>query len=326
MARDTQYWADRRQELLDQLEQDEARLNKRLTEIYRAEAAKLEREIASYYQKYGLKETVEYRQLLQVLSEEDFLLLMQKMNEFAKKYPQYEHLMPIRESIYKLDRLEGLQYSIWLQQLEIGAIEQQEFDAHLELQAQRAANLAADQMGLGTNFYAINSAIVRAAVGVKWSQGKNYSDRIWDNKAKLATYLSDDIAKGFARGLRYRDMAQMIVERFAGVSLRDAMRLVYTEGTFVFNEAQAQVHEQEYEFYCISTITDSKTCEVCKGVESVQKVEPMKFSERQPGANFPPIHPRCRCTYLVVVPNEDEWLEAFVERHKGEYENEGVVF
>ena len=42
------------------------------------------------------------------------------MDEFEKKYPEYADLMPIRESIYKLNRLEGLQQSIRLQQRELG--------------------------------------------------------------------------------------------------------------------------------------------------------------------------------------------------------------
>ena len=43
------------------------------------------------------------------------MLLIQRMDEFEKKYPEYADLMPIRESIYKLNRLEGLQQSIRLQ-------------------------------------------------------------------------------------------------------------------------------------------------------------------------------------------------------------------
>ena len=201
--------------------------------------------------------------------------------------------MPIRESIYRLDRLEGLQYSIWLQQMEIGAIEQSELTAHFESYAQRSANLAAEELGFGSNFYAINSQVVTATVGAAWAQGENFSARIWGNRQKLAAYLSDDLAKGFARGMKYEDMAKMLMDRFDGVSKRDAMRLIYTEGTFIFNEAQAQVHEQQFEYYQLSTITDPKTCSVCKGVERAQRAEPMAFRDRKPGVNFPPIHPNC---------------------------------
>lgn len=287
------YWQDRRFQLLNQMEADEKKLNDRLAKIYEQQEALLKREIAAYYAQYGENNVIEYRRLLADLSADDRKLLMERMEEFAAKYPQYAHLLPVRESIYRLDRLEGLQYSIWLQQMEIGAIEQSELTAHFESYAQRAANLAAEELGFGSNFYAINSGVITATVGVAWSQGKDFSERIWENRDKLAAYLNDDLAKGFARGLNYEKMAKMLMERFDNVSKRDAMRLIYTEGTFLFNEAQAQVHEQQFEFYQLSTITDPKTCEVCKGVEQAQKAEPMAFKDRKPGVNFPPMHPNC---------------------------------
>lgn len=67
----------------------------------------------------------------------DCKLLMEKMDEFAEKYPQYAHIMPIRESIYKMNRLEGLQYSIRMQQIEIGAVNNEQIRAHLERNALR---------------------------------------------------------------------------------------------------------------------------------------------------------------------------------------------
>ena len=43
---------------------------------------------------------------MEALSDEDKRLLIEQMDEFAKKYPQYAHLMPVREHM-KLNRLEG---------------------------------------------------------------------------------------------------------------------------------------------------------------------------------------------------------------------------
>ena len=93
----------------------------RLLRQYEAEAAKLEREIAAYYKRYGEDNIVKYADLFKKLPDSDIMLLIQRMDEFEKKYPEYADLMPIRESIYKLNRLEGLQQSIRLQQRELGA-------------------------------------------------------------------------------------------------------------------------------------------------------------------------------------------------------------
>lgn len=313
------YWEDRRLQLLAQMERDEAALNAKLAKVYDAEEAKLRRDIAAYYAHYGEKNVIAYRNLLASLSDDDRRLLIERMDDFGRKYPQYAHLLPVRESIYELDRLEGLQYSIWLQQMEIGALEQSEFQRHLAEQARRAANLAAEELGFGGNFYSVNDAVIRATVGARWASGKNFSDRIWDDRRKLAGYLSDDLAKGFARGLEYSEMAKALTHRFSTATRSDARRLVYTEGTFVFNEAQAQVHEQEFDYYQLSTITDTKTCKVCKSIEEKQASEPVAFKDRKPGVNFPPIHANCRCSYIVAVADWDEWIERQVAKEGGDY-------
>ena len=172
MTRDADYWAARRAELLGQMESDEAALQAKLSKLYENQVVQLEREIAAYYQEYGEKNVIEYRKLMVSLSDKDKAMLIERMDEFAEKYPQYAHLMPVRESIYKLNELEGIQTSIRLQQLEIGAIEQSELDAHFRKQAQRAANLAAEELGFGSNFYGIDATVVTDTVGAAWAKGK----------------------------------------------------------------------------------------------------------------------------------------------------------
>ena len=141
------YWQRRQQQLNQQLEKDEARLKKRLSSFYDTEFRKLDRQIAAYYKQYGTDHVIEYRQLLESLPPEDKRLLIEQMDAFAEKYPQYAHLMPVRETVYKLDRLEGLQYSVRMQQLEIGAATQKEIREHLERQALRGGDAAAQAMG-----------------------------------------------------------------------------------------------------------------------------------------------------------------------------------
>ena len=142
-----EYWRERRDEFLAQLEKDESALRKRLEKVYASEAAKLDRLIAAYYAQYGEDKVIEYRRLLQSISAEDHTLLMERMDDFAKKYPQYADLMPVRESIYRLNELEAIQLQIRIQQYEIGAIEQAELQRHFSEQARRAANMAAEELG-----------------------------------------------------------------------------------------------------------------------------------------------------------------------------------
>lgn len=305
------YWDKRQQQLNSQLEKDETMLKKRLSSFYDSECRKLEKEIASYYQQYGEDNIIQYRSLMGALSEGDKRLLIERMGAFAEKYPEYEDLIPIRESIYKLNRLEGLQTSIRMQQLEIGAVNNQALRAHLEKQALRSANSIAELLGFGKNFYFVNSDIVKAAVGVAWSNGKNFSQRIWGNAEKLADYLCTDVAQAIARGDSYDRIARRMKKRFGDVSRNDMYRLIYTEGTFVINEADARGFEADFDQYQIYTIGDKKVCSICKGLEP----KTFNFKDRQPGVNFPPLHAWCRCKHAPAVTNWDAWMEDYERKH-----------
>lgn len=280
--------------MYQQLERDEQALNDKLARYYEAEGHKLEKEIAAYYQQYGTDNVIEYRRLMQSLPKADKEMLLKRMDDFAKKYPQYKHLMPIRKSIYKLDRLEGLQANIIMQQLEIGAIEEQEVRAFLERQALLAANTTAEELGWGKNFYINNHKLIQETINKGWCNGKNFSERIWGNREKLAQYLTNDFAAAIARGDSYAKCVRDIRGRFEHVSKRDATRLVKTEAVYVFTEASVAPYEGIYEEYTFRT-QSGKPCGLCKPMNGKN----FKIKDRMPGVNLPPIHANCHCSANV---------------------------
>lgn len=310
------YWQKRQQQLNNQLERDEEKLKIKLSKGYDIQQKKLEKEIASYYQTYGENNVIEYRKLMESLPLEDKQLLLQRMDEFAEKYPQYVHLMPVRESIYKLNRLEGLQTSIKMQQLEIGAIDNVELEQHLKKLAVRSASSSAEQLGFGKNFYTVNSDLISKTVNKQWADGKNFSERIWKNREKLADYLNNDFAMAIARGDSYQKCIKVLGERFAKVSRNDMYRLIYTEGTFVQNEASITQFEEDFEEYEIS-IADSRACKICKALQNKK----FRIKDRKPGVNFPPFHSWCRCSFTIAVDDWYKWMDDYAEKHNKASEN-----
>lgn len=308
------YWANRQKQLNQTAEKEESKLKKRLSKYYDSEFRKLEKQISAYYQEYGENNVIEYRKLMEALSDDDKRLLIEQMDEFAKKYPQYAHLTPVRESIYKLNRLEGLQYSVIMRQAEIAGLNNDEIASHLNRLAVKGLNYGMETLGFGKNFYSVNSDIVKKFVDVPWSNGENFSKRIWNDTQKLAQYLNQDIAQGIARGDSYDRLVRQLRQRFSSVNRRDAYRLVYTEGTYVMAESTMQPFSEDFEYYKLSPLMDEKTCPICRGL--ADKV--FKISERQPGVNFPPIHPWCRCTWEIVVGDWDKWIDDYVKKHGGD--------
>jgi len=298
MQSDT-YWSKRLQELDVSLSKDEKQLFSELSKYYEQEYAALDKEIAAYYAKYGEENVIAFRTLLLELPDADKQLLLQNMDEFAKQYPEFADLLPVRESIYKLNRLEGLQTSIVLQQLKIGAIEQSKFREHFEKQALKYANYAAEQLGFGTNFYRIDSEMLQVVIGNSWCNGKDFSERIWANREALAQTLQNEIANGLIRGEDYKTMARVLHQKFENTSQKQAERLVFTEDTYLSNEAKIRPFERNaaythYEYLCVE---DHRTCETCRALSG----QTFEISKRNAGLNFPPMHPWCRCTVMPVV-------------------------
>lgn len=296
------YWHDRKVQYDETLGKDEKRLYSKLAAYYEREAARLDKEIAAYYAKYSVNGVLSYRNLLETLPDEDKLLLIEQLDEFVKKYPAYADLVPVRESIYKLNRLEGLRQSIAMQQLHMGAYEQQQALAFFQRQALRYANGAASFLGLGSSFCRLDSDVIRTAVGNKWCDGKDFSERIWDNRKKLGNTLHTQFVNGVIRGDDYHQLARQIRTKFVKVSQKNAERLTFTEDTYLSNEAAMQVFEREaavteYEFVCTG---DAETCDICRGLSG----ERFPISQRMPGTNFPPMHPWCRCFFDPVIPEK----------------------
>lgn len=307
------YWTDRQEQLKQAMVKSEAALKKRLEKFYDAEFKRLDKEIAAYYQAYGYDNVIEYRKLLQSLSDADRTLLMERMDDFAKKYPQYANLMPVRESIYRLDRLQGLQYSVFMTEAEIAGYTNDQIQTYLTRLSQQGLNYGMEALGFGKNFYTLNSDVVRQFVDVPWCNGENFSTRIWNDTQKLAQYLNQDMAQGFARGDSYEKLVKNLRQRFGRVNRRDAYRLVFTEGTYVMGESTMQPFVDDFEYYRLSPVHDYKTCPICRSLAA----QTFEIRNRQTGVNFPPIHPWCRCTWEIVVDDWDAWIDDYVRKHGG---------
>lgn len=294
MTKNKSYWESRHvQWMNNQIDMDD-KVADRLQKGYQRTAKELEKDIASYFQKYGQDNVIEFRAMMEGLSEGDKNLLFQNMDKFAEKYPDYAHLMPVRESVYQLNRLQGLHYSTHLHLLELGAIEQDEFMKHLETTYGKRYKQVMRELGLGDSFLSINDSVMRDTIFSKWTGDENFSDRIWGNKSKLLNHLQTSYRDGLARGDNYDKLVKVIVDRF-GVGASDARRLVWTEANFVYNQSHTHAYENagvsEYE---ISAKMDSKTSNICRSLDG----EIFRFDEMEVGVNFPPFHPYCRTTFI----------------------------
>lgn len=265
-------------ELQRDLEKGEEALKKKLSRLYDSESKKLEKEIAYYFQEYGRDNVLEYRKMMQQLTKEEATMLYEDTDNFFRLHPEHVALRPVRESIYKLNRLEGLQLSIMKQQLGLSSEEAALIGDHL---LSYTISTYEGVQGL----IPFNQFDGRAAkqVGQKIINDTDFEKRLLANREKLADYLNNDIAKGIARGDSYDKLSKQICDRFDGVSRRSAYRLLYTEGTRMFNransEAFAEVGINQYR-YC--TAGDNRVCSDCKALDG----NVYDISEASEGINY----------------------------------------
>lgn len=295
------YWEERRKRLDASMAKDEKRLFAKLATYYDREAARLDREIAAYYAKYGEQDVIAYRVLLQNLSDADRQLLLERMDAFAEKYPEYAHLLPVRTSIYKLNRLEGLRQSIAMQQLEMGAQEQKQAKAFFQRMALRYANASAEYLGFGKQFYSVDHDAIQRILGNAWCNAKDFSARIWDNRQKLAQTLQTDFVNAFVRGDSYQRISRMMRQKFQNVSKSNMERLVFTEDTYLAAESSMMPFSQYYDRY-LYECADGNACAICRALQG----ESFPIRDRMPGLNFPPMHPWCRCTFTIDLDSRNK--------------------
>lgn len=155
----------------------------------------------------------------------------------------------------------------------------------------RTAFEIAKGTGVGSNLTQLDKRKVEALLKKPWAQdGKNFSDRIWDNKEKLVRELHRELAQNIIRG----ESPDKAIERLAktmNVSRNQAGTLVLTELSAISSEAQRECFKElgVREFLVVETL-DGITCETCQAMD--RKHFPL--SDFAVGETAPPFHPRCR--------------------------------
>lgn len=294
----SKYWDKRVKQWVKSQDISDRELSDRLVKYYKHTSDELQDDIARYYAKYGTDNVLEYKELLTDIRDEpdELKRLIERTDEFMNMYPEYAHLTEVRNSIYKLNRLESLNYSTQLRLMELGAIEQREIEAHLKQSYGAMYKQVAKELGLGDAFLSTNAQVVQHTIFDKWVDGKNFSDRVWDNKEKLMNQLQTRIRDGFVRGDNFESLTKVMTERL-GVGYNDARRLIWTESSYIMNQASAQPYIDSGQVeYRINAILDNKTSQICRSLHD----EVFSFEDRKVGINFPPFHPYCR-TMIVGV-------------------------
>ena len=143
-------------------------------------------------------------------------------------------------------------------------------------------------------FNTLDTEMVQQMINSIWvADGKNWSQRIWDNTDLLAATLNEELITCVAAGKKTTELKKILQERF-NVSYSRADALARTELAHI----QTQAAQKRYKDYGISEMEvwadkDERRCDVCGKLHK----------KRYPIGVQPPIpaHPRCRCCIIPVI-------------------------
>lgn len=154
--------------------------------------------------------------------------------------------------------------------------------------------------GIGTSFARVDQAGLEKVLGTKLD-GRNWSQRIWDDRSKLRQELHTTLARGFIRGDSEDRMSRDLAKKM-DVSFARAQALVQTETAFFAEQAMMDSYQKSgiIQKYEVMVTLDDSTCPICGPMD--RKV--FNLSEMETGVTYPPFHTRCRCTTVPWFEDE----------------------
>ena len=157
---------------------------------------------------------------------------------------------------------------------------------HTAYELQKGFNIGFDITGL-------NQSEIEKVISKPWAvDGYNFSERIWNNKAKLISEVHNELTQNIMLGADPQKAINNISKKM-NASKSNAGRLVMTEEAYFSSLSQKECFEElGIEEYEIVATLDSHTSEICQELDG--KVFPMK--DYQAGTTAPPFHVRCRST------------------------------
>ncbi len=154
--------------------------------------------------------------------------------------------------------------------------------------------------GIGWDIAGLDQGHIKKLLSKPWAvDGKNFSERIWDNKQKLISEIHNELTRNVMLGQDPQKAIDAIAKKM-NASKYNAGRLVMTEEAYFSSAAQKDCfNDLDVEEYEIVATLDSHTSDICQSLDG--QVFPMKDFE--PGITAPPFHVYCRST---TVPHFDE--------------------
>ena len=297
------YWQDRfieEEERLNKIAGDEFR---RQQLEYERAIARMNKDIEVWYNRIAKNNDVSLAEAKKMLNGKELKEFKWTLDEYIKYGKEngidknWNKELENASARVHIERLEAMKLQVRGEIEKLYNGRESGFESYLKNlykdQYNRTAFQIAKGTGVGTNIYSLNDKLVNTVIKKPWApDGKNFSDRIWEDKDKLINTLHTEMTQAFIRGDSLEKLADKIAEKMK-VSKANASRLVYTESAAYSSRARLKSYQDlGVEKYEIVATLDNRTSDICQDMDG--KVFDLKDYEVGVTAN--PFHVRCRTT------------------------------
>ena len=297
------YWQDRfieEEERLNKIAGDEFR---RQQIEYERAISRLNKDIEVWYNRIAKNNDVSLAEAKKMLNDKELKEFRWTLDEYIKHGKEngidknWSKELENASARVHIERLEAMKLQVRGEIEKLYNGRESGFESYLKNlykdQYNRTAFQIAKGTGVGTNIYSLNDKLVNTVIKKPWApDGKNFSDRIWEDKDKLINTLHTEMTQAFIRGDSLEKLADKIAEKMK-VSKANASRLVYTESAAYSSKARLKSYQDlGVEKYEIVATLDNRTSDICQDMDG--KVFELKDYEVGVTAN--PFHVRCRTT------------------------------
>lgn len=309
--RDSEYWKKRFEEL-ERAQHDKARVcYEDVEKMYRRAQNEIEKEIAKWHYRFARNNMVSLADARQMLTGRELEELRWDINEYMAHGEEnavsgaWIKQLENASARYHVSRLEALKLQTQ-QQMEVlfgnqlDRIDTAMKDIYTSGYYKTAFELQKG-IGVGWDFASLDNKTISKVISKPWAvDGKNFSERIWNNRSRLIDEMHKTLTQNIMLGQDPQKAIKAISERMK-VSKVNAGRLVMTEEAFFSSAAQKECFaELGVEQFQIVATLDSHTSQLCRDMDG--KHFPM--SEYKIGVTAPPFHVNCRSTTCPYFDDE----------------------
>ena len=306
MSKSSEYWKERFEQLEDESYKRTEKYIKDVETQFREAQNNITLDIERWYRRLADNNEISLFEARKLLKRDELEEFHWSVEEYIKKGQENS----INE--YWMKELENASAKVHIRRLEAMKFQMQQ---HAEILYTKYCNGLTDHLhtsyanhfyrsayeiqkgvGVGSNLAQLDTRKINKVLTTPWAaDGKNFSDRIWNNKERMVKELHRELTQSIIRA----DDPQKAINNLARIlntSKNNTGRLIMTEMAAVSSTAQKDCFDEldVEEFEIVATL-DGRTSEICREMDG--KHFPM--SQYEIGVTAPPYHVRCR---TVTVP------------------------